>query len=183
LLENAGVSILAEYPRVDEESLRSAMTAEGVTARDMADLLAEAKARKVSGRRPGDLVLGGDQVLDHQGAVLGKARDRAELTSHLKALRGTSHRLWSALVLYEGGQPIWRHIEKAELEMHEFSDTYLEAYLDRHGADLLASVGGYQVEGEGIRLFSRIEGDIFTIQGLPLVPLLRQLRIMGRIAT
>lgn len=183
LIENAAVPVDTTQARIDEESLRASMSAEGVSPRDMADQLAEAKARKVSGRMPGRIVLGCDQVLDHRGEALGKASDLAELRQQLQRLRGDSHILWSAAVLYRDGQPLWRHIGQARMTMADVSDDYLDGYLGRNGAQLETTVGGYMLEREGVRLFSRIDGDYFTALGLPLLPLLRQLAQMGHLET
>lgn len=159
------------------------MSAEAITPRDMADQLAEAKARKVSGRLPGRLVLGCDQVLDHRGAALGKTGNAAELREQLLQLRGDTHILWSAAVLYRDGRPLWRHIGEARMTMADFSDDYLEGYLARNGAQLETTVGGYMLENEGVRLFSRIDGDYFTVLGLPLLAVLRQLAQIGELDT
>lgn len=183
LLENAGVAVEAHPARIDEDSLRAAMKAEGVTPRNMADHLAEAKARKQSGRMPGRLVLGCDQVLEHRGKAIGKAAGPEALRAQLQLLRGDGHVLWSAAVLYRDGAPVWREIGEAQMTMADFSDTYLDDYLARNGSDLEQTVGGYMVEGEGLRLFARIDGDYFTILGLPLLPVLRQLGRMGEIET
>ena len=183
LLENAAVSVDTAPARVDEESLRAAMSAAAIMPRDMADQLAEAKARKVSGRLPGRLVLGCDQVLDHRGDALGKARNAAELREQLLQLRGDTHILWSAAVLYRDGRPLWRHIGEARMTMADFSDDYLDGYLARNGAQLETTVGGYMLENEGVRLFSRIDGDYFTVLGLPLLAVLRQLARIGELDT
>lgn len=183
LLENAAVPAEPFPARIDEESLRLAMSAEGISPRDMANHLAEAKAQKVSGKLPGRLVLGCDQVLEHRGEALGKVYGSAELHRQICRLRADRHILWSAAVLYRDGKPLWRHIGEARLEMADLTDTYIEGYIARNGKALEATVGGYMVEGEGIRLFSRIDGDHFTVLGLPLLLLLRQLARMGEIDT
>jgi len=179
LLENAGVSAALSPARVDKEMLRAALEAEGVCARDMSDALAEAKACKVSGKSAGKLVLGCDQILEFQGKALGKARDLAQLREQLSEMRGKSHVLWSAGVLYRDAKPVWRHIERVDLHMVYFSDSYLDGYLTRNGEDLLGCVGGYMYEAEGARLFSRVDGSYFAVLGLPLLPLLQQLSRMG----
>lgn len=183
LLENAAVPVDTTAARIDEDALRASMAVEGVSPRDMADQLAEAKARKVSGKMPGRLVLGCDQVLDYNGEALGKVAEPAELRRQLCRLRGNSHILWSAAVLYRDAEPIWRHIGEARMVMADLSDRYVDGYLDRNGAELGTTVGGYLLEGEGIRLFTRIEGDYFTVLGLPLLPVLRQLARMDEIET
>lgn len=179
LLRNAGVPFTAIQPRVDEETVKRALIAEGASPRDIADALAEAKARKVSGRNPEALVLGCDQVLDHGGTVLSKPATRAAAEEQLRALRGGRHQLLSAAVVYDNGRPVWRHVGVVRLEMRVFSDDYLAGYLDRNWPDIADSVGGYKLEQEGVRLFSRIEGDYFTVLGLPLVDLLGWLMLRG----
>ncbi|MCV6596679.1 MAG: Maf family protein [Mangrovicoccus sp.] len=179
LLENAGVLVDLSPARIDEEALRQAMAAEGISPRDMSDALAEAKTRKVAGKMPGRLVLGCDQILEHQGQALGKAADLDGLRAQMQRLRGQSHILWSAAVLYQNGQPVWRQIERADMHMVDFSDTYLDDYLARNGRAVLGCVGGYMLESEGARLFSRVDGSYFTVLGLPLLPVLQQLTRMG----
>jgi septum formation protein len=181
LLSRAGVGFESVAPRVDEGGLAAALQAEGAGPRDLADALAEAKALKVSRRHPGALVLGCDQVLEHRGEALFKPADAAGVEAQLRRLRGETHRLWSAAVIAEDGRPLWRHVGGARLTMRDFSDTYLAGYLRRHGAGLTGTVGGYRIEEEGVRLFARIEGDGFTIQGLPLVEILAWLAQRGAI--
>lgn len=181
MLRAAGLAIEIESPRVDEDSLKAALMAEGASPRDVADTLAEAKARKLGQRHPAQLVLGCDQVLDSAGDLLSKPETRKEAREQLVRLRGQTHRLLSAAVLYHEAQPVWRHVGTARLTMRDFSDSYLEAYLDRNWPDLATSVGGYKLEAEGVRLFARIEGNHFTILGLPLVELLTYLSNRGTI--
>ena len=178
LLENAGVAVTVTPARVDEDALRAALAAEGCSARDMADALAEAKARKVSGRSGSHITLGCDQILEHQGQIYTKADTKEGLRGQLLSLRGKTHLLWSAAVLYRDGQPLWRALDSAKMTMADFSDAYLDSYISRHGDLLLETVGGYMLEGEGSRLFSAIEGSYFTILGLPLLPVLQQLARM-----
>ncbi|MEM1362399.1 MAG: Maf family protein [Pseudomonadota bacterium] len=183
LLQNAGVEVEVRPARIDEDALRDALLLDGAPPRDIADHLAEAKARKVSGQDPGRLVLGCDQILAHDGEGLAKPEDMVALRKRLQLLRGETHHLFSAAVLCRDGAPLWRQITEARLEMHRFSETYLDAYIARNGTLLLDSVGGYMFEAEGVRLFSRVVGDYFTILGLPLIPILRQLALMGEIET
>jgi septum formation protein len=182
LLRSAGLLVEAVAPRVDEEVARAALLAEGARPRDVADALAELKARKVADRRPGDLVLGCDQVLEIEGAILAKPEDPEQARDHLRQLRGRTHRLLSAVVAYEGFEPVWRHVAEARLTMHQISDGYLDDYVTRNWDSIRHSVGGYKIEEEGVRLFSAVTGDHFTILGLPLLPLLAWLGTRGMIA-
>lgn len=181
LLENAGVSHEVILPRVDEENLKAALIREEAKPRDIADALAEAKARKVSGKTPEALVLGCDQVLDFEGKLYSKPASLEEARAHLKELRGKRHHLYSAAVLYQDGAPVWRHVGQVRLYMRDFSDSYLEEYLERCWESIQYSVGGYKLEEEGVRLFGRIEGDYFTILGLPLIELLNHLTLSGKL--
>ena len=183
LLRQAGLDPLIHPVRIDEETIRAALVAEGATPRDIADTLAEMKAQKAAARYPGDLVLGCDQVLDDGGTVLGKPRDREEIAAQIRRLSGKTHKLLSALVIYEDGKPVWRHVGVARLTMGRPSAAYLDAYLDRNGDSLLSSVGGYKLEEEGVRLFTRVDGDYFTILGLPLLDLLSYLKLRGTVPT
>lgn len=179
LLAAAGVAFEAEAPGLDEAAVKAALAAEAAPARDVADTLAEMKAVKVSARRPGRLVLGGDQVLALDGTLFDKPRDEAEVRDHLRRLRGRTHELLSAAVIAEDGRPVWRHLGRARLAMRPFSEAFLEAYLARHGEGLTETVGAYRLEGGGAQLFTRVEGDYFSVLGLPLLELLAYLRTRG----
>ncbi len=179
LLTAAGVDAIARPARVDEEAIRQALVAEGAGPRDIADVLAETKARKIAEKEPEALVLGCDQVLEFRKEVFAKPETPDQARDQLRALRGQTHRLLSAVVLYDGAQPIWRHVGTVRLTMRDFSDAYLDAYLARNWPAISASVGGYLLEAEGSRLFSAIEGDYFTTLGLPLLPLLGYLGTRG----
>lgn len=181
LLRNAGLAIEVERPRVDEDAVRAALQAEGAAPRDVADTLAELKARKVSERCPDALVIGCDQVLDLDGRILVKPESAALARLQLAELCGRSHRLLSAAVVCENGRPIWRHVGSARLTMRAATGAYLDAYVARNWPGIGDSVGAYKLEAEGVRLFSRIEGDYFTILGLPLIELLTWLGIRGDI--
>ena len=179
LLRNAGVPFTTEKPRVDEEMIRASLEAEEASPRDIADFLAEAKARKVSLKANGALVIGCDQVLDFDGSVMSKPADPSECLAQLTALRGKTHRLLSAAVIYKDGEPLWRHVGVVRLTMREFSDDYLRDYVDRNWESVRWSVGGYKLEEEGVRLMSRIEGDYFNVLGLPMIELLNYLTVRG----
>lgn len=179
LLRRAGVEVTALPARIDEEMIRQSLQAENAKPHDVADALAEMKAARVADKHPGALVLGCDQVLEFGGAILSKPETLEQARQQLTDLRGKSHRLLSALVLYDAAKPIWRHIGEANLTMKPVSDRYLDGYLGRNWPGISASVGGYKLEEEGIRLFSAITGDYFTILGLPLLPLLSYLAQRG----
>jgi septum formation protein len=183
MLEAAGVPFTAEAAGVDEESAKQAMIGEGADARRLADALAELKAIKVSRRHPNALVLGCDStVAAEDGTLIDKAETREESAAQLRALAGTTHRLTSAAVVAQGGAPVWRHVDTAKLTMRPFSEAFLESYLDAEWPAIGNCVGGYRLEGRGAQLFSRIDGDHFTILGLPLLPLLDWLRVRGVMA-
>ena len=179
LLRNAGIEFSVVVPRVDEAALRASLDAEGASPREVADCLAEAKARKISAKHPDALVLGADQLLDFRGTIFSKPESPAEATAQLAALQSNTHQLLSAAVLFESGNPIWRHIGQVRLTMRDVSDTYLQSYVERNWESIRHSVGGYKLEEEGIRLFSRVEGDYFNVLGLPLIELLSYLTLRG----
>jgi septum formation protein len=183
LLQAAGLDVTPHNPRIDEPALRAALIADKAKPRDIADTLAEMKARKIAERKPDALVLGCDQVLEFRGQVWGKPESPQEAFAQLSALRGQSHELLSAMVLYDAGQPIWRHVAEVRLTMRAASDDWLQLYIARNWDSIRHSVGGYKLEEEGIRLFSAIEGDYFAILGLPLLPLLAYLGERGFIST
>ncbi|MGE3143030.1 MAG: Maf family protein [Hyphomonadaceae bacterium] len=178
LLAAAGVAFEAVRPNVDEDAVKAGLRAEGLSPRDQADALAEVKALSVSRQRPG-LVIGADQMLALGPEAFDKPADRAAARVSLQKLRGKTHVLHSAAVLARDGAVIWRHIESPRLTMRDFSDAFLDRYLDAAGEGALASVGAYQLEGLGAQLFARIEGDYFSILGLPMFPLLSILRTQG----
>lgn len=179
LLQAAGIAAHAAPARIDEEAIRHALQAEGATPRDLADTLAEMKARKLAEKNPGTLVLGCDQVLEMKGQIFAKPESQEEGIAQLRQLRGQTHKLLSAAVLYEDGRPIWRHVGEARLTMRDLSDSYIDDYVQRNWDSIRHSVGGYKLEEEGVRLFSAIQGDHFTILGLPLIPLISYLQTRG----
>ncbi len=179
LLRAAGLSVTTHPARIDEEAIRQSLTAEAARPRDVADTLAEMKAARIADKHPEALVLGCDQVLEFDRQVWSKPETLLQARDQIRALRGQTHSLLSAAVLFDHGQPVWRHVGLAHLTMHKISDAYLDAYLSRNWPAVSASVGGYKLEEEGVRLFSAIEGDYFTILGLPLLPLLSYLALRG----
>lgn len=182
MLADAGVTVDALPARVDEEGIRAALMADGAKPRDIADTLAEMKARKLADRNMEAVVIGSDQVLVFDGKVWGKAEDQGAARAQLAQLRGRSHMLISAVVVYHGGEPVWRHVAEVRLMMRDFSDAYLDDYMARNWEEVRHSVGAYQLEHEGSRLFDRIDGDYFTVLGMPLLPLLNYLSQRGFIA-
>ncbi len=179
LLQNAGLSVTAHPARIDEDAIRAALQAENAKPRDIADTLAELKARKLADKNPTALVLGCDQVLACIGQIFAKPTSLADARQQLQTLRGQTHHLHSAIVLYHQAKPVWRHIASAKLTMRPFSDAFLDDYLHRTWPGIQHAVGAYLLESEGIRLFSAVEGDYFGILGLPLLPLLAYLTLRG----
>jgi septum formation protein len=179
MLGAAGIAFEALPVRIDEAAIRASLEAEGASGRDVADALGEFKARKAQDRRPEAVVLGSDQVLVHRNAIMGKPKDRAEAARQLSTLAGGQHQLLSSAVIYHEGRPIWRTVGQARLTMHALSDAEIATYLDRVWPDVASSVGAYHAEALGARLFSRIEGDWFTVLGLPLLEVCSFLRLRG----
>lgn len=179
VLRGAGIDFQVEPARIDEDSVKMSFKVEGASAQDVAIALADLKAAKISARHPDALVIGADQMLDCNGIWFDKPPDRETLHAQLMALRGKTHHLEAALCVHDRGKRIWHVLDRAELTMRDFSDDFLKTYIDAAGDDVLASVGGYRLEGIGAQLFSKINGDYFTILGLPLLPLLDFLRHHG----
>lgn len=180
MLEAAGVAFEALSPNVDEETLKDGLRAEGITARNLADALAEAKAVRLSSRAAGAWVLGADQVLAlDDGTILDKPADISQAKEHLRQMSGRKHKLFSAAVIAEQGKPIWRHVDIATLSVRPLSDAFVESYVESEWQKIRHCVGCYEIEGRGAQLFSAISGSQFTIMGLPLLHLLDFLRVRG----
>lgn len=179
MLRRAGVALETIPPRVDEAEAKLSLRAAGASPRDQADALAEMKAARVSARHRGSLVIGADQVLGFDGEALDKPESVAAARAALLRLRGGRHELFSAAVIALDGAPIWRHVGRARLTMRRFSEEFIDDYLARMGVDALSTVGCYQIEETGAQLFARVEGDWFTILGLPLLEVLEFLRVRG----
>ncbi|WP_419319334.1 Maf family protein [Caulobacter sp. ErkDOM-E] len=178
ILRNAGIAFEAVVAGVDEEATKAGLLAEGASPREVADALAELKAVKVSTKWPG-LVIGADQTLDFAGRLIDKVETLDQARALLLELRGQTHKLHSAVVVARDGKPIWRVVQSAKLSVRSFSDAWLDGYLERRGEHILHCVGCYELESEGVQLFDAIDGDYFTILGLPLVGLLDFLRLHG----
>jgi len=174
LLRQAGVLFDIQNSRVDEDAIKERFAGSDID--DLAINLAAAKANAVSIERPDAVVIGADQILSCEGARFDKPRDMDEARANLKIFHGRTHRLHSGIVLAQDGEIVWHHSAHADLTMRAFSDHFLETYLATVGDKVLTSVGCYQLEGPGIQLFENISGDYFTILGLPLLPLLDELR-------
>lgn len=179
LLRNAGLEFRVDVARIDEAAIKDALLAEDAPPRDIADTLAEMKARKIADKHPGAMVIGCDQVLAFGKTILSKPTSPEDAAEQLRALRGHQHMLLSAVVIYEDGKPIWRHVGQVRLRMRDVSDEYLAGYISRNWDDIRHSVGAYQLEGEGVRLFHSISGDYFHVLGLPLLELLAFLTLRG----
>lgn len=183
LLRGAGVPFRAEAAAVDETEVKAALRAEGASAMQVAETLAELKARRIAHRHGGALIVGADQMLDCDGRWFDKPGDRADAAEQLRALSGRTHELLTAVCLLRDERRIWHHNAQARLTMRPLSEPFIAAYLDAVGEVALHGVGAYQIEGRGAQLFTRIEGDGFAIQGLPLLPLLEMLRQHGVLPT
>lgn len=178
LLSEAAVPFETVDAGVDEEAIKAGLDDEGVSARDLADALSEWKAKKPSMRNPTDLVLGCDQTLElDDGSRIDKVETRDEAAALLMRMGGRSHKLHSAAVIAQGGEPIWRHIESVTLQMRPLSPAFIDHYLDLDWENCRWCVGCYRIEGPGAQLFARITGSLFAVQGLPLLPLLDYLRV------
>jgi septum formation protein len=179
ILKAAGVAFTSRPASIDERAIAAPLLADGHTPAEVASLLADEKALAISREVPSAMVIGADQALDFDGALWSKPASRSAARAQLVRLSGRSHRLESAVSVAEEGRIVWRHVGSATLTMRELSAIEIDRYLATAGDAALASVGAYQIEGPGIQLFARIDGDYFTILGLPLLPLLGFLREEG----
>jgi septum formation protein len=183
LLRKADVDFTVQIARIDEDAVRASLQADNASPRDIADTLAELKAQKVASKHPDTLVIGCDQILALDQDILTKPDTKAQALDQLRTLRGRKHQLLSAAVIYGDGRPLWRHVGTVRLHMRDASDDYLAAYVDRNWDSIRHAVGAYKLEEEGVRLFTRIEGDYFNVLGLPLLELLSYLTLRGTLQT
>ncbi|WP_010141507.1 Maf family protein [Oceanicola sp. S124] len=182
LLRGAAVPFEVEKARVDEEAITAALVAEGDSPRDIADALAEAKAAKVGRKYPDSFVIGCDQTCDIEGQILGKPESAEAAREQIMLLAGRSHKLHSAAVIFNDGKPVWRKVSTVKLTMRIPSPEYLASYIDRNWPQIGQSCGAYQLEGEGARLMTKVEGDYFAVLGLPLLEILDYLTLRGALA-
>jgi septum formation protein len=178
ILRGAGVAFETASSGVDEEAIKAEQLAAGAGPRKIAEILAEAKATRVSAQPPG-LVIGADQTLELDGVLFDKAASPEQARANLLLLRGKTHQLHSATAIARDGVVVWSNTQSARLTMRDFSDAFLEGYMARNPDALAWCVGGYEYEGEGMQLFEAVDGDYFTILGLPILPLLAELRRLG----
>ena len=179
VLDAAGLRFTAEAAHIDEDAIKRGALAEKLKPGETALILAELKAQRISRQHRDALVIGCDQLLVCEGEWFDKPADRAGAADHLRALRGKTHVLETALVCMKNEQIVWHHLARPKLTMRPFSNEFLEAYLDAEGDAVLSSVGAYRLEGLGAQLFDAIEGEHSAILGLPLLPLLGFLRQHG----
>ena len=179
LLENAGIEFSAVDPAIDEKEVKLSYISNNYPARDIADVLADMKARKISNRFPDSIVIGSDQILDFNSKILSKPKDQDELIHQLKQLQGNKHKLHSACVVYNAQKPEWRFIGSVGMTMRNLSDRYISKYVQDNWDGIKHSVGGYQIENSGISLFSKIDGDYFSVLGLPIIQLIDHLLNRG----
>ncbi len=181
LFENAGLTFETAAPDVDERAIEETLEGSGATASDIAEILAESKARNIAEKNPAKLVIGGDQTLSLEGRQFHKPKDMEEARQHLLAMSGKVHQLNSAIVIVRGDEIIWRHVSVAHMHMRVLDPGFIGRHLAAVGDIALKSVGSYQIEGPGIQLFEKVDGEYFTIVGVPMIPLLAKLRELGEI--
>lgn len=179
MLANAGLAIECAPARIDESAVKASMVQEGHSARNICDALAELKAQKVASKFTDAFVIGADQVLVLDGKIFDKPTTKEDAKNQLLQLRNNRHQLLSAAVIFHRGEPVFRHIGTVKLKMRDFSDQFLADYLEKVGETLMDTVGGYKIEGMGVQLFDHINGDYFSILGMPLMEILGFLRIRG----
>jgi len=179
MLANAGVPFETDPASVDEAVIRTSMRAAGADIADVAELLAATKAQQVGRNHGNSLIIGADQMLVCDGEWFDKPEDLQGARAQLRKLRGRTHELISAICVVQGGVVAWHHVNRARITMRPFSESFIDDYVNKMGQNICATVGGYELEGLGAQLFSRIEGDYFTILGMPLLPLLDFLRGHG----
>ena len=182
LLANAGLEVAVDPATIDEAVIKADCRKNRRDAAECAQLLAEAKAQDVARRHPGVLVIGADQMLECDGRWFDKPKDRDDATAQLEALKGRQHTLITAIAVIRDSAVLWQHLQRSYLTMRQFSAAFLDRYLATMGQRILATVGGYELEGLGAQLMAQIEGDYFAILGLPLLPLLAFLRTEGALA-
>ena len=182
ILDGAGLDYEVIVRPVDEAAIKAAMLAENSRLHDIADALAEAKAMRVSRQEPG-LVIGADQIMVMDGTLFDKPKSMSEARERLISMRGKKHELIGAVVICENGMPVWRHICRTKLWVREFSNQFLDKYIETEGEALTKSVGAYRFEGPGSQLFEKVEGGFFAILGLDLLPVLDYLRRRGVITS
>lgn len=180
ILEDADINFSVISKPVDEAAIKAAMLSEGARIRDIADALAEAKSIRVSKTTEG-LVIGADQIMTMDGQLLDKPPNIEAARERLLAMRGKAHKLIGAIVISENGYAVWRHISVVTLHVREFSDAWLDNYIEAEGDLMTKSVGAYRFEGRGAQLFTKVDGDSYSIMGLSLLPLLDYLRTRGAI--
>lgn len=176
LMEAAGLAFEIEPARIDERAVEAPLVEAGATPDEVAASLASAKARDVAAKWPGKFIVGSDQVMSMDGDIFHKCRSVEDARRQLRTMRGRTHKLSSAVSIFHEGAEVWRHVATASMTFRDFSDTFLEHYMDRAGTNVLLTVGAYSFEGLGLQLFERVAGDYFTIIGLPMLPLLAALR-------